>query len=182
MMLGGVWSLVFVMLPRQDDGDVSLAQSMPSKRQPVVSAPLPDVPVPPDDLPLATLPPPDPLPAPPQPEKDVFPAAVPLSLEMRCDGEIESACPEASDEDRGRCIQNKLRRLPAPCRQLARQQLVRMKAHLSHMRMACEADVRRFCRDVESAGGSALQCLEAHAQDVSDICFQALPKRGRLLR
>lgn len=182
--LGGVWGTVLFMLPHSDYDVVSLAESMPNR--PSTPDPLTAPVAPPaveEDLSLATLPPPDPLPVPPSVERTGNPRApIALNVEIRCDGEIEAACPEGSVEERRECMQAKLRQISAPCRQRARDQLVRMKANLHHMRTACAEDVRRFCRDVEAGRGAVLQCLEAHAQEVSDVCFQALPKRGGLLR
>jgi hypothetical protein len=182
--LGGVWGTVLVILPHSDYDTVSLAQSMPS--QPIT--PIPDTPpvvAPPveEDLSLTALPPPDPLPTPPVVERMGGPRApMAINVEIRCDGEIEMACPDGSVEERRQCMQAKLRQMSAPCRQRAREQLVRMKANLHHMRAACAEDARRFCRDVEAGKDGIVQCLEAHAQEVSDVCFEALPKRGRLLR
>ena len=182
--LGGVWGTVLFMLPHSDDEAVGLAQSIPNRS----AAPaLPIVPVSPapveEDLSLTALPPPDPLPVPSPVERTASPRApMALNLEIRCDGEIEASCPEGSVEARRRCMQDKLRQMSAPCRQRAREQLVRMKANLHHLRAACAEDVRRFCREAEAGRGAVLQCLEAHAQEVSDVCFEALPKRGGLLR
>lgn len=182
--LGGVWGVVILMLPHHDYDAVSMAQSMPSRPSLPESPPPPAVPSPVQEDPsLIRLPPPDPLPMPPPVDRVGNPGVpMPLHIEIRCDGEMDSACPEGSVEERRQCMQGKLRQLSAPCRQRAREQLVRMKASLQQMRMACEGDVQRFCPDVEVAGGAVLQCLEAHAQEVSDSCFQTLPKRGRLLK
>jgi hypothetical protein len=182
--LGGVWGTVLFMLPHSDYDVVSLAESVPNR--PSTPDPLTAPVAPPaieEDLALTILPPPDPLPIPPSVERTGNPRApIALNVEIRCDGEIETACPEGSVEERRECMQAKLRQMSAPCRQRAREQLVRMKANLHHMRAACAEDVRRFCRDAEAGKGAVLQCLEAHAQEVSDVCFQALPKRGGLLR
>jgi hypothetical protein len=64
---------------------------------------------------------------------------------------------------------------------MLREKLVRMKETMQQFRAACDADRKRFCREVPAGGGGILQCLESHAQEVSDQCFQFLPKRGRLL-
>jgi hypothetical protein len=101
-------------------------------------------------------------------------------MDVKCEMEIDTLCPEG-EGDRRACLQRKAPQLSAPCRPILRERLVRMKEHWQHLRAACEADRRQFCRDVPSGGGAILQCLEAHAQDVSDRCFQSLPKRGRLL-
>ena len=177
--LGGVWGVVILMLPHHDYDAVSMAQSRPSLPE-STSPPVPSLK---EDPSLTRLPPPDPLPTPPPVDRVGNPGvAMPLNIEIRCDGEMDSACPEGSIEDRRQCMQGKLRQLSVPCRQRAREQLVRMKASLQQMRVACEGDVQRFCPDVEVGGGAVLQCLETHAQEVSDSCFQALPKRGHLLQ
>jgi hypothetical protein len=182
--LGGVWGVGILMLPQHDYDAVSMAQSMPSRPS------LPELPLPSaapqavqEDPSLTLLPPLDPLPTPtPVDRPGNSGVAVPLNIEIRCDGEMDSICPEGTVEERRQCMQDKWRQLSPPCRQRAREQLVRMKMSLHQMRVACEGDVRRFCPDIEVGGGAVLQCLETHAQEVSDSCFQTLPKRGRLLR
>jgi hypothetical protein len=42
--------------------------------------------------------------------------------------------------------------------------------------LACQADIRRFCPDVKSGGRQTLQCLQHHAQELSDGCYGMLPK------
>jgi hypothetical protein len=94
---------------------------------------------------------------------------------------MDALCPEEEGERRA-CLQRKAAQLSLPCRPMLRDKLVRMKENWQHLRLACEADRRQFCREVPSAGGvMLLQCLESHAQEVSDQCFQFLPKRGHLL-
>jgi len=182
--LGGVWGTVLVMLPHADYDAVSLAGPMLTRQAAPDTSTTLVLPAPvEEDLSLTTLPPPDPLPAPSPVERMGSPrASMALNVEIRCDGEIEVACPDGSVEERRECMQAKLRQMSAPCRERAREQLVRMKANLHHMRTACAEDVRRFCREAEARRGAVLQCLEAHAQEVSDGCFETLPKRGALLR
>lgn len=187
MALGGVWGVVLIMLPHQDYDTVSLAQPFPNRPSfPDPPAPLAIPAAPPaeqDNSSLVLLPPPDPLPTPAPVERPSNPnVPVPLNIEIKCGGEMDSACPQDSAEERRQCIQAKWRQLSAPCRQRAREQLVRMKASLNQMKVSCERDVRRFCPDAEARGGAVLRCLQAHAQEVSDSCFQTLPKMGRLLR
>lgn len=185
LILGGVWGTVILLLPHDDHDSISLAQPMPLPSRPSVPAPgalIANAPPTPEESSLAALPPPDPLPIPPTVERaGRSGAVVPLNIEIRCEAEIESACPEGSFEGRRRCLQGKLGQLSIPCRQRGREHLVRMKASLHQIRTACEEDVRRFCSGVEPGRGSILQCLEDHAQEVSDPCFQFLPKRGRLM-
>jgi hypothetical protein len=94
--------------------------------------------------------------------------------------EIDGLCPE-SEGDRRLCLQRKAAQLPMPCQPILRERLVRMKDTMQQMRAACEADRRQYCRDWSSGGRTMIQCLELHAQEVSDQCFQFLPKQGRLL-
>lgn len=181
-VLGAVWGLVIYTLPQSD----MLPEPVP------VSSPSPLPPPPPS---IVSVPPH--LSDPPaqtvmgQEDASVVhsetagpPAAelvrVPLGRDVKCDLEIESLCPE-EEGDRQACLERKAAHLSLPCRPMLRERLVRMKANMQHMRAACEADRRQFCRDVPVGGGALLQCLESHAQEVSDQCFQLLPKRGRLL-
>lgn len=107
-------------------------------------------------------------------------ASAALMKNVKCDMEIEALCPEEEGE-RQACLQRKAAQLSAPCRPMLRERLVRMKGERQQLRVACEADRKQFCRDVPLGGGAMMQCLESHAQEVSDQCFQHLPKRGRLL-
>jgi Cysteine rich repeat len=175
---------VILLLPHDGNDSIGLAQSIPNR--PSKPDPAPSIEARPstfEESSLTTLPPPDPLPTPSSADRAVHSdAAVPLNIEIRCEAEIESACPEGPFEERRQCMQERLRQLSVPCRQRAREHLMRMKVSLQHIRTACEADVRRFCQGVEPGRGSILQCLETHAQEVSDLCFGTLPKRGRLMK
>ncbi|MGH7257270.1 MAG: cysteine rich repeat-containing protein, partial [Nitrospiraceae bacterium] len=136
----------------------------------------------PEESSALRLPPPDPLPAPPRTAQAGRPGpSIPVSLELKCEAEITRACPEGTFDERRHCMQTAMGQLSGPCQQRAREHLVRMKANLQQIRSACEVDVRRFCREVPIGGGAVVQCLETYAQEVSDQCFQALPKKGRLL-
>lgn len=114
-----------------------------------------------------------------QPTSDIAP--LPFGTELKCTMEIDSLCPEDDDGDRRLCLQRNAAQLPIPCRPILRERLVRMKEHMQQMRAACETDRRQYCRDESLVGRAIVQCLESHAQEVSDQCFQFLPKRGRLL-
>ncbi len=181
-VLGAVWGLVLYTLPQSDMLPEPVPVSSPS---PLPPRPPSIVSVPPhlSDPPAQTV----------MGQEDASvvhsetagpPAAelvrVPLGRDVKCDLEIESLCPE-EEGDRQACLERKAAHLSLPCRPMLRERLVRMKANMQHMRAACEADRRQFCRDVPVGGGALLQCLESHAQEVSDQCFQLLPKRGRLL-
>lgn len=104
----------------------------------------------------------------------------PFRMDLKCSMEIDSLCSE-DDGERPLCLQRKATQLSAPCRPILRERLVRMKETMRQMRAACETDRLQYCREEPLGGGAIVQCLESHAQEVSDHCFQFLPKRGRLL-
>jgi len=102
--------------------------------------------------------------------------------EMKCDAEVQQACPDSlSEEDRQRCIAHRMKRLPLPCQQIMRQRMVRWKEAEGYQ-AACADDVKRVCQEVEPGGGRVLSCLQEHAQDLSEGCYQSMPKGHLLLR
>ncbi len=182
VVLGGVWGLVVLLLPQSD----VLPDPAPvSETTPPVASPSSD------SAPVKTVPDALPPPAVVQADAPVVvqepPRPAPMESgfsqqgrDVKCDLEIAALCPEEEGE-RHACLQRKAAQLSAPCRPMLREKLVRMKESMQQLRVACEADRRQFCRDVPAGGGGLVQCLESHAQSVSDQCFQLLPKRGRLL-
>ncbi len=48
-----------------------------------------------------------------------------------------------------------------------------VKAARRAMRQACTADVKALCSDVVTGGGKVMQCLKAHAPQLSDGCKSA---------
>ncbi|HRC25646.1 MAG: hypothetical protein WAT82_03715 [Nitrospira sp.] len=184
VVLGAVWSLVLYTLPQND---------LASEPTPVSFPPQPATPASPAHTGVPAPPTPEPVsqpvvvrePAPviqieAQEHPPVEPVRAPFGRELKCDLEIEALCPEEEGERRA-CLLRKTAQLSAPCRPMLRERLVRMKEAMQQLRTACEADRRQFCREVPLGGGALVQCLESHAQEVSDQCFQLLPKRGRLL-
>lgn len=96
--------------------------------------------------------------------------------EMKCDAAVEPVCPQSMPgEDRRQCIERRMTQLPRMCRQILQQRLVRWKERSGHA-LACVEDVQRLCREVQPGEGRVLQCLQRHAQDVSDQCYATLPK------
>ncbi|OQW31755.1 MAG: hypothetical protein A4E19_00060 [Nitrospira sp. SG-bin1] len=99
--------------------------------------------------------------------------------EVKCEAEVLQYCPDSLDgEDRRRCVTHGLKRLTPSCQQIVRQRLVRWKEAEGY-RLACIEDVKRICQTVEPGDGRILQCLQEHEQDLSEGCYQSLPK-GRL--
>jgi hypothetical protein len=97
--------------------------------------------------------------------------------QLRCEAEVEQVCPEGSDgSGRRQCLQKRAHQLSAPCQQQIRERLVRWKEERSQLKLACQADIRRFCPDLRPGGGQMVQCLQQHAQELSDGCYATLPK------
>ncbi|MFM9845700.1 MAG: cysteine rich repeat-containing protein [Hyphomicrobiaceae bacterium] len=53
-----------------------------------------------------------------------------------------------------------------------------IRAQAPPLRQACVADYMRFCRGVLPGRGRILLCLNAHANELTQTCFQALALRG----
>ncbi len=102
--------------------------------------------------------------------------------EVKCEAEVQQYCPDSlSGEDRRRCVMQRLKRFDAPCQQIVRQRLVRWK-EADGYKLACVDDVKRVCRGVLPGDGRLLQCLQEHEQDLSEGCYQSLPKGHLNLR
>ncbi|MEQ1794570.1 MAG: cysteine rich repeat-containing protein [Nitrospira sp.] len=102
--------------------------------------------------------------------------------EMKCEAELQQVCPDSlQGEDRRQCMEQRAKQLPSPCQSMVRQQLVRWKEQSGHA-VACADDVKRFCPDAQAGDGQMVQCLQDHAQDVSDGCYATLPKGALTLR
>ncbi|MCC6141490.1 MAG: cysteine rich repeat-containing protein [Nitrospira sp.] len=186
--LGLVWGLVWANLPANDQ----LHASGVSPRSVTSALPPPAL-----DLSIPGVPPPD---APGSHRVVVNGAELPQSeqggggleaasdprskqiAEMKCEAELQQACPDSlQGENRRRCMEQRAKHLPPFCQSMVRQQLVRWKEQSGHA-LACADDVKRFCRAVPSGEGQMLQCLQDHAQDVSDKCYATLPKGALTLR
>lgn len=99
--------------------------------------------------------------------------------EVKCDAEVQQYCPDSlSGEDRRHCVMQRFKRLAPTCQQIMQQRLVRWK-EADGYKLSCAVDVKRLCRTVPSGDGRMLQCLQEHEQDLSEACYQTLPK-GRL--
>ncbi len=99
--------------------------------------------------------------------------------EVRCDAQIQEVCPDTlTGHARARCMMQGMRGLDPPCQGIARQRVMRWKA-VDGYRLACASDVKRVCPAVEPGEGRILACLQEHEQDLTEICYQSLPK-GRL--
>lgn len=96
---------------------------------------------------------------------------------LKCEAEIEQICPDSLDgSDRTRCLKQRAKQLPPLCQSQLRERFVKWKEDRNRLKAACDADVKQFCRAVKPGDGQILQCLQSHGQEVSDRCYQALPK------
>jgi hypothetical protein len=96
---------------------------------------------------------------------------------LKCEAEIEQFCPASSDGPlRRQCIEQRMSQLAPPCQQLIRERFVKWREERTRMISACQEDVRRYCTSITPGSGNLVQCLQDHAQDVSDRCYQTLPK------
>ena len=186
--LGLVWGLVWANMPTKDQLDASGVSSRAMKAAP---------PTPALDLSIPGVPATD---APGSHRVFVNGAEVPQSeprarnmgsggnlrakqiAEMKCEAELQQVCPDSlQGENRQQCMEQGAKQLPFSCQGMIRQRLVRFKEQ-SGLALACADDVKRWCRDVQSEDGQMRQCLQDHAQDVSDGCYATLPKGALTLR
>lgn len=177
--LGLVWGLVWANMPGRDQLQAAEGFSRAAKVAPAT----PEL-----DLRIPGVPAPD---APGSRKVVVNGTVVPRGAldprmkqiaEMKCAAELQQACPDnLLGEDRRQCMEQRAAQLPYSCQSMIRQQLVRWKEQSGHA-LACADDVRRFCSDVPPGDGQTVQCLQSHAQDVSDGCYATLPKGALTLR
>lgn len=96
---------------------------------------------------------------------------------LKCEAEIEQLCPDSPDGSvRTRCLQQRANQLPPLCRSQLHERFVKWREDRSRLMAACDEDAKRFCRAVKPGSGQILQCLQSRAQEVSDRCYQTLPK------
>ena len=96
---------------------------------------------------------------------------------LKCEADIEQLCPDSLDgAGHARCLRQRAKQLPLPCQSQLHERFVKWKEDRSRLMAACVVDVKLFCRTVKPGSGEILQCLQSHAQEVSDRCYQTLPK------
>ena len=95
---------------------------------------------------------------------------------LRCEAEVEQLCPESLDgTGRKQCLEQRTPQLAVSCQHQVRQRLVKWKEERSRLTAACQVDIKRFC-PMKPGSGELLQCLQQHAQELSDGCYERLPK------
>ncbi|MDF0645918.1 MAG: cysteine rich repeat-containing protein [Nitrospira sp.] len=102
---------------------------------------------------------------------------------LKCDAEFAQVCPDGMEGVGAfRCLERRMKDLLPPCQVMVRERLVKWKEDRSRTLSACRDDVRRLCATMRPGDGRVMQCLQDHAQDVSDRCYQTLPKGVLLFR
>jgi hypothetical protein len=104
-------------------------------------------------------------------------------LRLKCEAEIEQLCPDSADgSGRGRCVERRAKELPPACQNHLRERFIKWKEDRGRMLAACREDVRRLCPTLRPGDGRWTACLQEHAQEVSDRCYETLPKGTLLFR
>jgi hypothetical protein len=99
------------------------------------------------------------------------------ATKLKCEAEIEQLCPDSLDGSvRTRCLKQRAKQLPLPCQNQLQERFVKWKEDRNRLMAACAVDVKQFCRAIKPGSGEILQCLQSHDQEVSDRCYQTLPK------
>lgn len=180
--LGLAWMTIVNSVPSEQE----LSAKEPSVPQQSVSAPtanssepmldlsIPGVPpgpiVPPDHQPPATA-----MKA-PSTVKSLTPHAAQVAR-LRCESEAEQLCDDVPEGPaRKQCLESRMHQLPGPCQAQFRERFVKWKEERNRLTAACQVDMKRFCSAVKPGGGHVLKCLQEHAQELSDVCYQTLPK------
>lgn len=102
-------------------------------------------------------------------------------MEIKCEAEMQRLCPDAAAGDaHRRCVEMRVDQIAPACQDTVRRRVVKWKSAVDY-RTACQEDINRSCRHIQQPGDEGLlQCLQDHAQSVTDQCYQTLPK-GKLL-
>jgi hypothetical protein len=170
-----VWGIVWANLPSKDElWSAQLSSGVAAKRPAVekLDLTIPGLPAaPPSNAPIASG---GSAPVGSQRASELH--QVRQITELKCDAELQQRCPESlSGIDRQECVVHHIKELLPACQHIVRQRLVRWKEAGSY-RFICAEDVERLCRGMEAGEDRVLQCLQEHAQHVSEPCYQSLPK------
>ena len=96
---------------------------------------------------------------------------------LQCEADIEQLCLGSPDGSaRTRCLEQRAKQLSPLCQSQLRERFVKWKEDRSRLMAACDEDAERFCRAGKRRSGQIFECLQSHAQKVSDRCYQTLPK------
>src|SRR5262245_31934806 len=177
--LGLVWMVIVSNLPSQQELSAKESPQTPAQAgttqvapEPVLDLSIPGVsavpPVPETPHTAATA---------EMPARSVTDSRAAQVARLRCEAEVEQLCPGVSDNaGRRQCLEKRAQQLSVSCQRQMRDRLVRWKEERNRLTLTCQDDLRRFCPDVRPGGRHQLQCLQQHAQELSDGCYGMLPK------
>ena len=174
--LGLIWVAIVSSLPSEQELAAKEAPIVPravskSLPEPTLDLSIPGVPATqPAGVPLTTV-------AAERPfvSKPLDPRVAQLSR-LRCEAEVQQLCPESLDGTaRKQCFEQRTPQLSVSCQHQVRPRVVKWKEERSRLMAACQVDIKRFC-PMKPGGGELLQCLQQHAQELSDGCYERLPK------
>jgi hypothetical protein len=181
--LTAVWLAVATSLPTQEElaGEPSRPARVASAAAAVPAEPSLDLSIPGVVAPVAPAAEPSPSDPSSSEARNSLPPIVDARTaqitRLKCEAEIEQVCPDAMEGGGGfRCLERRMKDLPLPCQAMVRERFVKWKEDRSRTLAACRDDVRRLCAAMKPGDGRVMQCLQDHAQDVSDGCYQTLPK------
>jgi hypothetical protein len=183
MGLGLAWMAIVGSLPSLQELS---AKEPPLQQRPVSAAAAKTLPEPTLDLSIPGVPAPLPVPSDqnqpaaavktPSVVTPLYPRAAQVTR-LRCEAEVEQLCPDSPEGPaRRQCLEKRAHQLPMPCQQQLRERFVKWKEEHGRLTAACQADMKRFCSGVRPGGGHILQCLQEHVQELSDRCYETLPK------
>lgn len=182
MGLGLAWLAIVASLPSLPELS---AKEPPPQQRPLsaVTAKAPPEPI--LDLSIPGVPASPPVPSDQNPPVAVKTPAVVAPLDpraaqvarLRCDVEVERLCSDSAEGPaRKQCLEKRAQQLPMSCQQQLRERFVKWKEEHGRLTTACQTDMKRFCSATRLGGGRMLQCLQEHAQELSDRCYETLPK------
>jgi hypothetical protein len=179
--LGLMWIAILGSVPSEQDLS---AKEAPLSSRPASAVPVKPLSEPTLDLSIPGVPamPPASTSAEASPAMEMPPASMPLDrraaqvARLRCEAEVEQLCPDGPGPGRKACLEKRAHQLPPLCQQQLRERLVRWKEERTRLTAACQADIKQFCSGTRPGTGQALQCLQEHAQQLSDGCYEMLPK------
>jgi hypothetical protein len=185
LALGFVWGIIVTSFPSQPEFTaVEVPRALAAQAPPQATVPSLDLtiptspPLPVQDQSAAQQ---DPVSA--QGSHGDVPAELALSprsqqvVKLKCEAEMEQFCPASLDGSaRRQCIEQRMHQLAPPCQHLIRERFVKWREEKTRMIAACQEDMRRYCGSMTPGSGNIVRCLQEHAQNVSEGCYQTLPK------
>jgi predicted metallopeptidase len=105
------------------------------------------------------------------------------TIANNCEKELTSYCKDVTPGE-GRilaCLYAHSDKLTGRCEYAlydAAVQLERFVAALTYLANECDADLEKFCADIEVGEGRVLKCLDDNGDKISDRCTQALKDVG----